>query len=103
MSEQDDLDQDPEFQVLVQAFLARLPQMVEEINAALTSKNWQAFESVSHKLKGMGGGFGFPELTVVGQKLNTMVREKSYDYLAREVEQLNSMYTAIMQKHKKSA
>ena len=53
----------PEFGDLVNQFIGKLPELIAKIDDAYYGQEWQRFIEAVHNLKGMGGGFGFPQLT----------------------------------------
>ncbi len=86
---------DVNFQDLVRRFVARLPKMRDEINQALAKGDLKVVNSVAHKLKGLGGSFGFPEITRVAADVEQLseghssdLRSDLADDLARRVEEL---------------
>jgi signal transduction histidine kinase/DNA-binding response OmpR family regulator len=84
----DGLEDDPEFQLLVQKFLEGLPAMRAEIEHAAAILDWAALQSVVHKLKGMGGGFGFAKLSSLSAALITALRANTYDDVPKQVADL---------------
>jgi HPt (histidine-containing phosphotransfer) domain-containing protein len=102
MSVTNEMQQDPDFQALVQVFLQKLPEMVNDICGSYAKQDWDTMQRVSHKLKGMGGGFGFPELTDIAQKINADVKAGEYEKLDSEVKELQAMFDDIMHKHANS-
>ncbi|MDH5229013.1 MAG: ATP-binding protein [Gammaproteobacteria bacterium] len=91
------MEQDPEFLALVQGFLKRLPEIVAEIRGGTDEQNWSQVQTASHKLKGMGGGFGFPELTSAARKINDDVRENRFADIEVAVGELELLVRSIMQ------
>jgi len=86
---------DINFQDLVRRFVARLPKMRDEINQALAKGNLKVVNSVAHKLKGLGGSFGFLEITRVAADIELLSegyssepRSDLEEDLARKVEEL---------------
>ncbi len=56
------LEQDPAYCALVNQFIRQLPEILDQVSEAHQQNNWDKLRSLSHKLKGSSGGFGFPEL-----------------------------------------
>ena len=61
---------DPEFQALAARFLKNLPQQVSAIISAIEKQDWDQVQRVSHKLKGAGAAFGYPDITSIAKKIN---------------------------------
>jgi CheY-like chemotaxis protein/HPt (histidine-containing phosphotransfer) domain-containing protein/anti-sigma regulatory factor (Ser/Thr protein kinase) len=83
------INEDPEFQELVQQFVTGLPAIIEEISDAARRNDWETVRATAHKLKGMGGSFGFPELTEVAGEIQSAVDDNSYDNIHKHLNQLN--------------
>jgi len=72
---------DPEFQILVRQFVNGLPDVIGSIKSAVREQNWELVESLTHKLKGVGGNYGYPRLSKLAHKINSLVRDQQYDQL----------------------
>ena len=70
-----DRQEDLQYQELVQRFVAGLPGYAREIESGLDRDDWDSIASLSHQLKGMGGSFGFPELTEAASRLQRLLRQ----------------------------
>jgi CheY-like chemotaxis protein len=90
----EDLGQDPEYLQLVRRFLDGLPAQLEEIARAAETRDWAQLQSAVHKLKGMGGGFGFPELSASAAVLNDELRKQVYDHVGDRVAELTRLIRA---------
>ena len=83
---------DDEFQKLVERFAASLPGMVDEISQAIAAGDLAVVRSIAHKLKGMGGSFGYPEITHIAAEIERLAMGgqiegilEHYDHLAQQV------------------
>ncbi len=56
---------DPEFQELIGIFLENLPNRVAAIETPLQAEDWKAVKAAAHTLKGIGGSYGFSNVTAV--------------------------------------
>lgn len=79
---------DPEFQMLVRQFVSGLPDVVKSIKSAVNDQEWETVESLSHKLKGVGGNYGYPGLSKLSQKINAQVKSEAYDQVETMVAEL---------------
>ena len=84
-------------QQLLENFLARLPQMMSEIRQAAQQQDWQTLAGLMHNLKGLGGSFGFPELTERAAPVYDSIAKKQYDDALAKLEQLQQTAAAISQ------
>ena len=94
-----DFAEDEEFQALLQDFVEMLPGIVDEVTAAAESQDWEALQAVSHRLKGSGGSYGFPELTELARKINDDVKTAYFEHIDQSVHELNAMTQAIIDRH----
>ena len=86
----DELANDPEFLALVAEFVKGLPHQVSTITDAVDEKNWEVVEKVSHNLKGVGGNYGFPEISEIAANINNDMKKSILDrieHLAGELKQ----------------
>lgn len=56
-------EQDEEFLALQSGFLESLPGYLDRLREAIAQKNYPELSEQAHMLKGMGGSFGFAEIT----------------------------------------
>ena len=70
-----DLANDPEYQTLQRCFLQDLPDRQQEIQVAAGDSNWQEVRRLAHRLKGVAGGFGQRQLSVVAGKLEQQANQ----------------------------
>ncbi|MDT8452077.1 MAG: transporter substrate-binding domain-containing protein [Gammaproteobacteria bacterium] len=76
------MQESPQYQAMVAGFLDSLPQMLDEISAALHEKNWETLQTRSHDLKGMGGALGYPKITELAGEVNRLVKQQNHEALA---------------------
>ncbi|WP_455211760.1 ATP-binding protein [Kaarinaea lacus] len=99
---------DRELQQLINGFVNRLPETVREITTYYRQKKWQELSISSHRLKGAGGAFGFPELSEISSKIMEHVRQSGRDdersfasadsHLQELIERLNQRCQQITKK-----
>lgn len=89
---------DEEMQHLINGFVNRLPQTVNEITRAYRQKKWQDLLTSVHRLKGAGGAFGYPELSDISKKIMEKVKEHNDGGLQELVDMLNEQCRQITKK-----
>ena len=93
---------DQELQQLINGFVSRLPDTVREITTYYRQKKWQELAISSHRLKGAGGAFGFPELSEISSKIMEQVKpgadDKAENHLQDLIERLNQRCQQITKK-----
>jgi len=90
---------DEDFDNLKNKFIDNLPDMLEDLQSACENLQWDAIQSVSHVLKGMGGSFGHPEITTLSEKLNNDARDKLTDNIDNELHELKQACHSIIEKY----
>ena len=84
-----DITANPRFKELVLRFVNKLPEMLEEINQATSNHEWTRVKAVSHNLKGMGGSFGYNEITDVAGAINKKITDNDLDGIVDIISRLN--------------
>lgn len=68
-------EDDPDMLDIVREFAAELPDRAAELRELLASGDMDQLQTVSHQLKGAGGGYGFAEITEKAASLEQSVKE----------------------------
>ncbi len=76
---------------LVEQFQARLPFMIEELNRAQQNRDFESVQNVAHKLKGLGGSFGYAQLSEVASSLERAVIKGDYDTVDGYLQEIKSL------------
>jgi signal transduction histidine kinase/CheY-like chemotaxis protein/HPt (histidine-containing phosphotransfer) domain-containing protein len=87
---------DDEFREILLRFLERLPQMVETINESCGKKDWETVQSISHQLKGLGGSFGYSQITKIAKNIHESSRLHPEDGMDSLLHELNQELQRIM-------
>lgn len=64
----------PRFRPLMRKFMARLPGMLSELQAAREEGESETLFTIVHRLRGTAGNFGFPQITAVANECETALR-----------------------------
>ncbi len=75
----EELKKDSDFLALVEIFIVDLPKQVTAIVTAANNADWDQVQAVSHKLKGSGAAFGFPEITDIAHRINQQTKTSHGD------------------------
>jgi PAS domain S-box-containing protein len=89
------LDEVPEFIDLVTKFVVRLPEMIQDLEAALRASNWAGLKFAAHDLKGAGGSYGYPQVTAVAAKLEFETIKQDYAAASARVRELHDLADRI--------
>ena len=88
--------EDSEFKDLVAQYVKRLPEVVDELALAIEQQAWDKVRFYAHKLRGSGGGYGFPQLTDIATKMNFQVHNENYWELNGLVDELRTLSQRII-------
>lgn len=69
-------------------YMQRRKTDIENCRAALKSGNLSVLESVGHQLKGNGITFGFPEISSIGEALETAAKQHNAEAASQQLDAL---------------
>ncbi len=70
------LDNDPSFEEIVVEFVDALANRVQEMEDALRAADFAKLETLAHRLKGSGAGYGYPVVTVRAASLEQCAKRR---------------------------
>ncbi len=56
---------------IVEKFVIRFPDMLDEMAVSVAHADWVALAGQAHNLKGVGGGFGYPQVSQLAEQLES--------------------------------
>ncbi|NQU65269.1 MAG: Hpt domain-containing protein [SAR324 cluster bacterium] len=68
---------DPDLKDLIPSFLKNRAEDIKKVQAYLAENDFESIQMLGHSLKGNGAGYGFDELSVIGQELERAAIDKS--------------------------
>jgi len=77
-------EDDPDMVEIVQEFAAELPERAAEIEKTVAAGDLERLRTLSHQLKGAGGGYGFDRITEVSAELEDAVKAEAGEEVIRE-------------------
>ncbi len=66
-------------QDLLTDFINQLSKMLDNIKVSFVNKKWLDMSVIMHDLKGMGGGFGYPQLSELAEKMEVELANEHYE------------------------
>lgn len=90
------LEGDEEYQKLVDKFKQRAKIMMEEMAEYVSTNDMEKLAGVSHTLKGLGGSFGFPEVTTLAGSLEKAAKSDEQELSNEVYTRLNAFVQAIV-------
>ncbi|MCA9273414.1 MAG: Hpt domain-containing protein [Phycisphaerales bacterium] len=78
---------------LVTEYVGKMPQRVHSMLIAYESSHREQLIRIVHQLKGSGGGYGFPQLTVVAGRLE----QRLLGVTDREITTVDNEFRALIE------
>ena len=69
MSEKIPIKVDPDLEDLIPGFLQNRHKDVERLGELIPSDSFDDLKMLGHSMKGVGGGYGFDEITAIGARI----------------------------------
>ena len=88
------LRDDPEMHDLVAEFVYGLDQRIEEIRQAFQKNDWETLGTLTHRIKGAGGSYGYPSLSALGASMEAGAKSKQSDPFGRWMTELAALVAA---------
>ncbi len=90
-------EDDKEIQALVTRFREGLPEHASKLQMANVNEDWDTMQQIAHTLKGMGGAFGFPEITESADSLERVLKQQDMQNVAHCLDSLLNVLTSSME------
>ncbi len=90
------IQDDPSFVDLVEDFVGGLDDRIAAIKAAVDGEDFGQLKTLSHQIKGAGGGYGYPDLTEVAGRLESDSMAHDLDACKAEVDALNALIVRVI-------
>ena len=87
---------EPEIADLVVEFIDSIPAMFDKIDHAAKNRDWENLKFAVHSLKGVGGGYGYPELTDIAGKIEFQIATKNQPEIDSLLETLDTYIQRIV-------
>lgn len=89
------LEDDPGMAGLIGQFVDKLPGIIAELGALHAQAAWPELEDRVHDLKGLGGGYGYPQLSAVAILVEADLRNATYEQIPVRLESLQQLLHRI--------
>jgi HPt (histidine-containing phosphotransfer) domain-containing protein len=88
---------------LLETYFESSPQLIAEMQAALTTGDADAFQRLAHTMKSNSASFGALELAAQARNLETQARQGNLDVAASLLFELKTMYDQVERELKELA
>jgi HPt (histidine-containing phosphotransfer) domain-containing protein len=86
---------DPAFEPLVPMFMARRQADLAAIDAALLRGDFGALRAIAHQIKGVGGSYGFDQVSEIGVAMESAAVEGDAAVVRRELTRLSDYLACV--------
>lgn len=85
----------PELDEVIDQFVRKLPGLLAAIETAYLAGEYRNVIGLAHNLKGMGGGFGYPQLSERARQIETLCDNGDYRAIAAVIADLHHLARCI--------
>lgn len=75
---------DPDLEAIVPGFLENRRKDTAALDTALQGNDWKTLRLLGHRMKGDGGGYGFQEISRIGNELEQAAMRQDRTVVQRE-------------------
>lgn len=90
------LETEPDLFDLVKNFVSKLPDMLAKSQRLAEKESWGELSALTHDLKGLGGSFGYPEITRLAGEIEQCVKQQPSEELFVMLDSLQDIVLRIV-------
>lgn len=90
------LQQEPELAELISQFIDALPGLIEGFARAIANEDWLAVQQLSHDMKGIGGGYGYPSLSELAGRMGQRASTGQFANLDSDLKEMKRLAQGIL-------
>ncbi|QDU81911.1 Hpt domain protein [Polystyrenella longa] len=80
---------DEDFVELLEMFTDEIPIRRQRLEVAYNAQDIAELKSLAHQLKGAGGGYGYPHLTIISARLEQACKDSVQDEITSQYQELH--------------
>lgn len=73
---------DADIKELIPTFQENRRKDIQDLWSAYYHKNYSTIKTIAHRIKGIGGGYGFMAISEIGSALEQAIAQANYGYIA---------------------
>lgn len=85
----------PDYYDLVAAFVDELPGLIQDLQKLHDVEDWDTMSEKIHDLKGLGGGYGYPQISEVATTIESGLLDQQHALIAVQLEKLVQLLDRI--------
>ena len=86
---------DPDLEGIIPGFLLNRQADIQTIQAALEQSDYETIQVAGHKMKGVGGGYGFDAITTISRSIQQAAENQDGEGVRGGVDELASYLERI--------
>ena len=86
---------DIDLEDLIPGFLENRQSDLHKLEQALGDQDFEILRSIGHNLKGVGGGYGFHDMTTLGAAIEESARENKFEIVNENVKKLSNYLSSV--------
>jgi len=87
---------EPALARLVVKFLDSLPERLQDLKQTVYANDWQNMSFQLHNLKGLGGNFGYPQVTKLAARMEFEIKKQDYSKVRASLQELESLFSRLL-------
>ena len=88
--------EDPKFSDLVAEFVDGLAERIADMEQAMRAADFEQLRICAHRLKGSGGGYGYPLLTEYAASLEQSARQQAIDACEEQIDEIKKICDRVV-------
>ena len=80
---------DIDLEDLIPGFLDNRQKDIQKLESALQENDFETLRSIGHNLKGVGGGYGFSDITEMGAEIEVGARANDLESISENIKKLS--------------
>lgn len=89
------LNEGEDYRKLVKSFILELEPTRKKLQLACQEQEWELISTIIHQLKGLGGGYGFPDITAIASKIEFQLVSRNYEEVFNLLSELYALFNRI--------
>ncbi len=89
------LNESPDLADLIEDFVKQFPELINELEHAHAKEDWVELNKLVHNLKGLGGGYGYPQISDIALTIEGDVQNNNFDSLKTQFDELRQLQKRI--------